>query len=221
MNLVQPSLSKRKGLSLAVVATAAIIAATTCSLEASTPPNAAAGSVAASQLITELSEDVALRRINAYCRTSWRNARIEPDLWDDCSQDVFARLYSNLTPDQIIRAITERESVERRELNRAIWAIAQRQRREQRLQALPHDDFECDASDHWPVLNIELDSVFAASETPAARLSVTQQTIIRKLGCGASVQEIAADLNLPTPRVSDEKYKAIQKLREFFAEESS
>ena len=210
--------SKRKSLSLAAVATAALMVAASCSIEATGASDAAASGAVGKQLSEQLSESVALRRIGAYCRTSWKNARIDSDLWDDCSQDVFARLYANLSSDEIVRAITDRDSTERRELNRAIWATAQRQRREQRLQALPHDDFKLDESDHWPKLHDELKSVFSAAETSAARLSPTQRSIIHKLGSGASVQEIAADLNLPTPRVSDEKYKAIQKLREFFAE---
>ena len=218
MSQSESRLLKRKRLSLAAVATAALMVAASCSVEASASPGAVASRSVGKQLIEYLSEDAALRRIGAYCRSSWKNARIDRDLWDDCSQDVFARLYANLSAEEIVRAITERDSTERRELNRAIWATAQRQRREQRLQTLPHDDFTLDESDHWPKLNEELKSVFSAAEASEARLSPTQRSIIRQLGIGASVQEIATELNLPTPRVSDEKYKAIQKLREFFAE---
>ncbi len=218
MSDIESKLSHRKRLSLAAVATAALMVAASCSVEASASSEMAAGSTAATQLSEQLSESVALRRIGAYCRTSWKNARIEPDLWDDCSQDVFARLYATLSSDEIVRAITERDSIARRELNRAIWATAQRQRRELRLQALPHDDFQLDESNRWPKLHDELKSVFCAAEDSEARLSPTQRSIIHKLGSGASVQEISAELNLPSPRVSDEKYKAIQKLREFFAE---
>ena len=45
-------------------------------------------------------------------------------------------------------------------------------------------------------------------------LSPRQQQILRLSFEGGSVQEIAEELHLAPERVSDEKYKAIRKLRE-------
>ena len=54
----------------------------------------------------------------------------------------------------------------------------------------------------------------AVDQAAAELLSSRQQRILRLSFEGASVQEIADELHLPAERVSDEKYKAIKKLRQ-------
>ena len=49
-------------------------------------------------------------------------------------------------------------------------------------------------------------------------LSPRQQRIIQLSWEGASIPDIAQEMEMPPQRVSDEKYKAIQKLRGFFEE---
>ena len=49
-----------------------------------------------------------------------------------------------------------------------------------------------------------------------ARLSPTQRKIVTRWSDGESVSDIAESLKLSPARISDEKYKAIQKLRQHF-----
>ena len=169
-----------------------------------------------------LDQEEVVRRIQAYCRASWKNSHIDLSNWDDCTQEVFARIFSTLTTDQMTVAITERESDERRELNRAIWAIAQRQRRQPKAHELStQDDVQAADQDSWEEVHSELQLVLSTLENPSLRLSPTQKAIIRSVSAGASVPEIASHLNISTVRVSDEKYKATMKLQKYFASDRS
>lgn len=211
----------RNTLSLATAC--AVMMAATC-VVASTESSAPRQSAVAAPCVAEVLDDddstqsETLRRIDAYCRASWKNARIDESAWEDCTQDVFARVLGSLTATQMRTAISDRNSSERRELNRAIWATSQRRRREVRWQELTefHDSLRA-PSDVWKTTEAELQSVVTASERADLRLSPTQQAIIRSSTEGHSVQEIAQRLNLSPVRVSDEKYKATQKLRQHFA----
>jgi DNA-binding NarL/FixJ family response regulator len=49
-------------------------------------------------------------------------------------------------------------------------------------------------------------------------LTPRQQRILQMSFEGWSVHDIAADLRLPPERISDEKYKAVRKLREHLAD---
>ena len=43
--------------------------------------------------------DTTLRAVNdisRYCTTCWRNARLHPDVWTDCTQEVLSRLLQRL-----------------------------------------------------------------------------------------------------------------------------
>jgi len=197
--------------------------AATC-VAASTESPVSRPRVVAESCVTEIIDDddsqqaETLRRIDAYCRASWKNARLDESLWEDSTQDVFVRIFGSLTAPQMRTAITDRDSPERRELNRAIWATSQRRRREVRWQELTefHDTLRAPC-DVWKTTEAELQSVVIASERADLRLSPTQRAIIRSSTEGDTVQEIAQRLNLSPVRVSDEKYKATQKLRQHFA----
>src|ERR1700736_6776411 len=74
------------------------------------------------------SNDKAINDIHRYCTACWRNARLHPDSWTDCTQEVFCRLLERVGPetwDQILHAAGE----ERRELIRAIDAVKKRWQR--------------------------------------------------------------------------------------------
>lgn len=160
-------------------------------------------------------EAAALTKIRAYCIRSWQNAGINRQDWDDCTQDVFSRVLESLSSTEVETAIAERDSIERRELNRAIWATAQRSRRAVRHAELA-DEFARDASaDPWPERKQTIDQVLAAVAAPAANLSGTQQEIVGRWSNGESIAAIATTLELSPARVSDEKYKALLKLRSF------
>ena len=154
--------------------------------------------------------------IQAYCCRSWQNGGIAKQDWDDCTQEVFERLLGSLRADQVKTAITERDSEERRELHRAIWAAAQRRRRAKQHATFFDDDTWQTPSDPWPEKNERLAQVHSAIDAPAANLPPRQKEIVTRWSKGDAREAIAADLGLSPERVSDEKYKALQKLRQHF-----
>lgn len=154
-------------------------------------------------------ESQALDSIERYCAASWRTAGINRQDWPDCTQQVFIELLERLSRDQVPTAIADAQSEERRELNRSIWCIAQRWRRAPRLYSLdPRGPAEPAAQSDRPVS--EWDEV---AEAAAECLTDQQRRIVGLYAQGWSINEIATELNLSAARASDEKYKAVQKLR--------
>ncbi len=162
----------------------------------------------------EAKESGAIESIDRYCQASWRNARIAPQDWEECTQQTFAELLDRVSRDRWSEAIENKNSSERRELNRSIWRIAQRWRRAPRPR---HGSTELLAaqspSPRKDSDEPNLDDVRRAVASPGTGLSARQQDVMRRWIDGDTVAEIAADLDLPPARVSDEKYKAIRKLR--------
>jgi RNA polymerase sigma factor (sigma-70 family) len=150
----------------------------------------------------------ALRDIGRYCTTCWRNARVPMDSWGDCTQEVFTRLLERVPPPRWGLALRA-DGDERREFLRAIDTVKKRVQRARR-----YSDGVESAADPRPageaVLAEERETVFQAAEQ---LLSGRQQRILRLSFEGYSAQEIADELSLPVERVSDEKYKAVRKLR--------
>jgi RNA polymerase sigma factor (sigma-70 family) len=150
----------------------------------------------------------AIQDVSRYCTTCWRNARLQPDFWLDCTQDVLARLLDRVELPRW-NQLLEPDTQERRELIRAIDAVKKRTQRAHRpaqLSSEPADGripFRQDRSE-------QREAVLRAADM---HLSQRQSRIISLSLDGWSVAEIAQALNLPTTRVSDEKYKAIQRLR--------
>src|SRR5262249_55160648 len=66
--------------------------------------------------------------ISRYCTACWRNARLHPDSWTDCTQDVFTRLLQRVDPEAWDRVLRT-DGDERRELVRAIDAVKKRTQR--------------------------------------------------------------------------------------------
>ena len=148
----------------------------------------------------------AVERIGRYCDASWRNARIQRDEWDDCTQDVFLRLLERCSLDGLGSAIEDPESAERRELNRSIWATTQRRRRAARPAPL-HEALVPADQDGENAARAELQSLLRSE-----CLSDRQRQILAMTADGYSVAEIAETLGMPAARVSDEKYKAVNRL---------
>jgi RNA polymerase sigma factor (sigma-70 family) len=183
------------------------------------------GVVAAVVLVTALStlgpaaaeasasEDTlrAVGDISRYCTACWRNARLHPDSWTDCTQDVFARLLERVSPAAWERVL-QADGDERRELVRAIDAVKKRTQRQHKTAALI-EDAVVDRTD--PAAERRTDDRAAVDRAATEALSPRQQRILQLSFEGASVHEIAEELRLPAERISDEKYKAIHKLREY------
>ena len=158
------------------------------------------------------SELETIDKIERYCTVSWRNAGIAQQEWDDCTQQALVELLDRMSRESLTEAVGNVESQERRELNRTIWRTVQRWRRRPRPQAFDESypierrSTACNCNDTenaW-------EQIAGVSE---AYLSDRQQRILSMLRDGWRVGEIAEDLQLPPARVSDEKYKAIEKLR--------
>jgi RNA polymerase sigma factor (sigma-70 family) len=152
----------------------------------------------------------AVTDISRYCTACWRNARLHPDSWVDCTQEVLTRLLERLTPEAWDRVLAS-EGDERREFLRAIDAVKKRTQRGRKWAAISPDAVADRRDTRNRALADERDAVRQAA---AEVLSTRQQRILQMSFEGWSVQDIAADLGIPAERVSDEKYKAIRKLRE-------
>lgn len=209
----EPSDNKRSAIRLSLAACALVVA--TSAVEPAA--QAASGVVAAATAaVGNVSEAVVLRKIRAYCSRSWQNAGINHQEWSDCTQQVFARLLERIDRDRFLIAIEDPESPERRELNRAIWATSQRSRREKKYSSLEYCVSQSENSDPWPAKLESLARVREAVVNEDVRLSSTQQEIVSRWSDGESISSIAETLKLAPARISDEKYKAIQKLRRHF-----
>ena len=161
--------------------------------------------------------DTALRAVNdlsRYCTTCWRNARLHPDVWTDCTQEVLSRLLERVDPDGWARVLKD-DCDERREFLRAIDTVKKRTQRSKRWAPEPAEG----VADRRDLLRREVaDEREAVARASAELLSHRQQRIMQLSFEGWSVHEIAAELRTPPERVSDEKYKAIRKLRGRLAE---
>jgi RNA polymerase sigma factor (sigma-70 family) len=148
--------------------------------------------------------------ISRYCTTCWRNARLHPDCWTDCTQEVFTRLMERVNPDSWSRML-KAEGEERREFLRAIDAVKKRSQRRRKLHGGMVDMVADRRDPHERQVAEEREAVRQAAEE---LLSQRQQRILQMSFEGWSVQDIAQELKVPAERVSDEKYKAIRKLRD-------
>ena len=157
----------------------------------------------------------AVTAISRYCTVCWRNARLHPDSWTDCTQEVFSRLMERVTPDAWNRVL-KAEGEERREFLRAIDTVKKRTQRSRKASAGSVES----VADGRDLRERHLaDDREAVRRAARELLSPRQQRVLQLSFEGWSVQDIARELRLPAERVSDEKYKAIRKLRQRFGPE--
>jgi DNA-binding CsgD family transcriptional regulator len=154
----------------------------------------------------------AITNISRYCTACWRNARLPEDQWSDCTQEVLCRLLKNLPADAWDNVLSQ-ETDERREFVRAIDAVKKRhQRNRWHSAAAPEMVADC-RSEQSRHRNDDREAIRDASQRVLSR---RQQAILEMIATGHNVADIATELSMSPERVSDEKYKAIQKLRTFF-----
>ncbi|HZV03954.1 MAG TPA: sigma-70 family RNA polymerase sigma factor [Gemmataceae bacterium] len=157
---------------------------------------------------TPQTREKAIADMSRYCATCWRNARLPMDSWGDCTQEVFRRLLERLPTDAWDLAL-HGEGEERREFLRAIDTVKKRTQRARKFS--PAIDTVADRRDpQCRELREEREVVNQAAEEV---LSPRQQRILQLSFEGWSVQEMSNELGVPVERISDEKYKAIRKLR--------
>ena len=160
-------------------------------------------------------EPAALDGIQKYCAASWRNAGITQQDWPDCTQEAMAILLERVSRKQLAHAIQNGKSPERRELNRSIWCTIQRWRRAPRHVSLDRcDTIERKTDGRSPQPAEELKDALAVA---VQCLSARQRQILSLCSEGWSIGEIAEKLDVSPARASDEKYKAIRKLRQRLA----
>jgi len=157
------------------------------------------------------SADRVVSDIGRYCTACWRNARLPVSSWSDCTQEVFRRLLERV-PRQAWERMFSEDTEERREFVRAIDAVKKREQRSRKLSG--NLDGVADGREGTRGLDEELEQVRQAA---AEMLTPRQQRILLMSFEGWSVQDLAREMNLPADRVSDEKYKAIRKLRAHLA----
>ena len=150
----------------------------------------------------------AVQSISKYCQVCWRNARLSPDSWPDCTQEVLVRLLQSVQPERW-DDLLKQEGDERREFLRAIDAVKKRTQRAHRYSAYVE---ETPDRTHEPMTarNELREEINLAS---GSVLSSRQQRIVQLTCEGWTIPEIADELRTSAERVSDEKYKAIRKLR--------
>jgi hypothetical protein len=174
-------------------------------------PAAVALVIGLAALTAQASESDLVRDIQRYCTVCWRNARLDPRLWDDCTQEVCCRLLTKAREGQLdMTLVLAEDTPERRELVRAIDMVRKRVQRTKRYH--PLDDFNTPLTDldQRERDRLELGEILEAARR--AVLTDRQDRIIELWMRGWSVPEIGVELNLPVTRVSDEKYKALRKL---------
>jgi RNA polymerase sigma factor (sigma-70 family) len=149
----------------------------------------------------------AVTDISRYCQACWRNARLPADHWPDATQQVFVRLLERVDPTRWGAALND-DGLERREFLRAIDTVKKRTQREKKPGFLPETVAEPGTAEsakraddrNWLRAN-------------ALLLSERQKRILDLTATGHDVPEIASALGTSVARVSDEKYKAIRKLK--------
>ena len=149
-----------------------------------------------------------IQDITRYCQACWRNARVPADRWSDCTQQVFTRLLERVSVNQWDNVMHD-ETEERKEFFRAIDAVKKRSQRQRR-----YSDLSVDVRDeHYRNSNSLRDQRDALNLAAEVVLSPRQRKIVEMTADGWAVPDIAVELKTTPERVSDEKYKAIRKLR--------
>jgi RNA polymerase sigma factor (sigma-70 family) len=167
-------------------------------------------------LTASASESDMVRDIQRYCTVCWRNARLDPGLWDDCTQEVCCRLLGKARAGQLdLNLVLADDTPERRELVRAIDMVRKRVQRSKRLQPLDDQSTPSPDFDRKQRNRQELGEILEAARQ--AVLTPRQDRIVELWTRGWTVPEIGESLGLPVARVSDEKYKALRKLENHLA----
>jgi DNA-directed RNA polymerase specialized sigma24 family protein len=163
----------------------------------------------------EIVDAATLQSIDKYCEASWHRANIPRQEWDDCSQHAFVRILTRLPHDRLSEAIENRHSKHRRELNRCIWATTQWWRRSYHHRSLSDDDVP-DSAFTTRVFDVTVPDLREAIQSDAVGLTAMQRRVIDLWANGYSIAEMASKLGVPSRRISDEKYKALSKLKASF-----
>lgn len=174
-------------------------------------PAAMALVIGLAALTAQATESELVRDIQRYCTVCWRNARLDPNLWDDCTQEVCCRLLTKARAGELdLNLVLAEDTLERRELVRAIDTVRKRVQRAKRHQSIDPLLVADDNRDQRHRDRLELGEILESARQ--AVLSPRQDQIIELWMRGWTVPDIAVELKMAVNRVSDEKYKALRKL---------
>src|SRR5262245_40385631 len=101
--------------------------------------------------------------VSRYCTACWRNARLPVDFWNDCTQEVLARLLQTVPAPKWSDALRG-DGEERRELVRAIDAVKKRTQRSRTYAHLADevpDRVGLDRRDEWEAVENAAASVLS------------------------------------------------------------
>ncbi len=168
-------------------------------------------------LTAQANESELVHDIQRYCAVCWRNARLDPGLWDDCTQEVCCRLLGKARAGELdLNLVLADDTAERRELVRAIDMVRKRVQRTRKLQPLDEQLTPGTDLDRRDRERQELGEILEAARR--AVLSPRQDRIVELWTRGWHVPEISLTMGLSPARVSDEKYKALRKLERHLAD---
>ncbi len=177
-------------------------------------PSAMAFVIGLAAFTAQASETDLVRDIQRYCTVCWRNAHLDPTLWEDCTQEVCCRLLAKARVGELeLSQVMADDTPERRELVRAIDMVRKRVQRARRH--LPLDPIVAPSvdSDRKNRERFELGEILETAR--GAVLSARQDRILELWMRGWTVPEIGEELKMGLARVSDEKYKALRKLEQY------
>ncbi len=177
-------------------------------------PSAMAFVIGLAALSAQASETDLVRDIQRYCTVCWRNAHLDPTLWEDCTQEVCCRLLAKARAGQLeLNQVMADDTPERRELVRAIDMVRKRVQRAKRhlpLDPVITPSVDVDRKNRE---RFELGEILETARR--AVLSTRQDKILELWMRGWTVPEIGEELEMALARVSDEKYKALRKLEQY------
>jgi RNA polymerase sigma factor (sigma-70 family) len=155
----------------------------------------------------------AVEQLERYFNTSWRNAQIARQDWSDCTQQALQELLERVPRDRFAGIFEQPRTDDRRELNRTVWRTIQRWRRLRRYGSLEVDRHCHNQAEHNPERTAQLHEYRDLLASAMRQLSPRQQNILCGWSDGQSISDLAKRLGMSRARVSDEKYKALCKLR--------
>ena len=169
-----------------------------------------------------------LGQLDRYLARAWFRAGLAPQQHDDCTQAVYASLLQNLGRDRFdqllgevgqvgIRDVLSRETADGPDFFRAVDTVKKRAQRERTYQPLDSVDASSmnrpnESAAEWK------DSL---QEAILSSLSPREAALIRATLQGETPAEIAHQWGIAPKTVSNEKTRALQKLREVLASDFS
>ncbi len=162
-----------------------------------------------------------LAQLDRYLNRAWYRAGISPQQHDDCTQAVYTTLLQSLGRDRFdglltdigesgIREVLSRETPEGPDFFRAIDTVKKRAQREKTFQPIDALDV-ADASIATPG---QVDRRGALFEAIEQSLNPREAALIQATMQGETPAEIAQKWGIAPKTVSNEKSRAIQKLRD-------